>query len=155
MPGSVPAALYEPLVARLYQTPDALPVAATAAAAGQEVDRVLLARDDVDAAPGARPDARALVDAQVLEPVAGPAPRFQFRHELLREVAYELQPPSWRRKVHGRLCDLLASDDPSDWPVLASHFERAERHRGGGRRVPRRPPSGRAAAARWTKHAPT
>ncbi len=34
-PGSVPAALYEPLVARLYATPAALPVAAAAAAAGQ------------------------------------------------------------------------------------------------------------------------
>ena len=43
MPGSVPTALYEPLVARLYATPTALPVAATAAAAGQEVDRSLLA----------------------------------------------------------------------------------------------------------------
>jgi class 3 adenylate cyclase/tetratricopeptide (TPR) repeat protein len=127
VPGSVPEALYEPLVARLYSTPTALPVAATAAAVGQEVDRDLLAR--TMSMPHLELDAtlETLVDARVLEPVAGPAPRFQFRHELLREVAYELQPPSWRRKVHSRLCDLLAGDDPSDWHVLASHFERAER----------------------------
>jgi hypothetical protein len=30
--------------------------------------------------------------------------------------------------VHSRLCDLLTRDEPSDWYVLASHFERAERH---------------------------
>ena len=127
MPGSVPEALYEPLVARLYATPAALPVAATAAAAGQQVDRALLAAamsigsDELDATLAA------LVDGQILEPVPA-AGRYRFRHELLREVAYELQPPSWRRKVHDRLCDLLATDDPADWYVLASHFERAERH---------------------------
>ena len=53
----------------------------------------------------------ALVDARVLEPVDGRSARYQFRHELLREVAYELQPPSWRRKVHGRLCDVLSRDE--------------------------------------------
>ena len=125
-PDRCPQALYEPLVARLYATPAALPVAATAAAAGQQVDRALLAAamsigsDELDATLAA------LVEGQILEPVAGG--RYRFRHELLREVAYELQPPSWRRKVHDRLCDLLATDDPADWYVLASHYELAERH---------------------------
>jgi class 3 adenylate cyclase len=128
MPGSVPAALYEPLVARLYATPSALPVAATAAAAGQEVDRSLLAAtialpaEDLDSA------LRTLLDAEILELVAGRSDRYQFRHELLREVAYELQPPSWRLKAHSRLCDFLIQDEPGDWRVLASHFERAERY---------------------------
>jgi hypothetical protein len=126
VPGSVPEVLYEPLVARLYSTPAALPVAATAAAAGQQVDRSLLAATMSIPAEELDATLTALVDAQVLEPVAGG--RYRFRHELLREVAYELQPPSWRRKVHDRLCDLLATDDPSDWHVLASHYERAERH---------------------------
>ena len=124
VPGSVPEALYEPLVARLYATPDALGLAATAAAAGPDVDRRLLAA--AMAIPAADFDAtlQTLVDARVLEPVGA---RYQFRHELLREVAYELQPPSWRRAVHSRFCDLLARDEPGDWYVLASHFERAER----------------------------
>ena len=61
----------------------------------------------VDPGRGARRTLRALVDARVLEPVDGRPARYRFRHELLREVAYELQPPSWRRKVHSRLCDLL------------------------------------------------
>jgi len=129
MPGSVPNVLYEPLVARLYATPGALPVAATAAAAGQEVDRSLLAA--IMTIPAEELDAtlRDLVDAQIMEPVADRSDRYQFRHELLREVAYELQPPSWRRKVHSRLCDYLARDEPGDWRVLASHFERADRYK--------------------------
>jgi predicted ATPase len=128
-PGSVPAALYEPLVARLYQTPDALPVAATAAAAGQSVERFVLAETmpipekELDSALAA------LVERQVLEPVRGPVKRYRFRHELLREVAYEMQPQSWRRKVHDRLCDVLLASERRDWSVLALHFERAERHR--------------------------
>jgi class 3 adenylate cyclase len=129
VPGSVPAALYEPLVARLYATPEALPVAATAAAAGQEVDRSLLA-EAMSISPK-RLDLmiRDLVDARVMEPVPGRRARFQFRHELLREVVYELQPPSWRRKVHSRLGDLLTRGEVSDWRVVASHFELAERFR--------------------------
>jgi class 3 adenylate cyclase len=128
VPGSVPEVLYEPLVARLYETPSALPVAATAAAAGQEVDRSLLA--ETMSMPVEELDAtlRTLVDAGVLEPVEVRSARYRFRHELLREVAYELQPPSWRRKVHNRLCDILAQDDTRDWHVLALHFERAERY---------------------------
>jgi class 3 adenylate cyclase/tetratricopeptide (TPR) repeat protein len=128
VPGSVPKVLYEPLVARLYATPAALPVAATAAAAGQEVHRALLAatmsieEEELDA------PLRELVEAAVLEPIEGRSVRYRFRHELLREVAYELQPPSWRRRVHDRLCDVLTREEPSDWHVLASHFERAERH---------------------------
>jgi hypothetical protein len=64
-----------------------------------------------------------------MQPVAGRTARYQFRHELLREIAYELQPPSWRRKVHSRLSDLLSREEVSDWRVLASHFELAERFR--------------------------
>ena len=60
-------------------------------------------------------------------PAAG---RYRFRHELLREVAYELQPPSWRRKVHEPArATSSPPTTPADWHVLASHYERAERHR--------------------------
>jgi class 3 adenylate cyclase/tetratricopeptide (TPR) repeat protein len=128
VPGSVPAALYEPLVARLYQTPDALPVAATAAAAGQSVERSVLSRTITIPAEELDSALAALVERHVLEPVGGPGERYRFRHELLREVAYEMQPQSWRRKAHDRLCDVLLASERRDWPVLALHFERAERH---------------------------
>jgi class 3 adenylate cyclase/tetratricopeptide (TPR) repeat protein len=128
VPGSIPAALYEPLVARLYATPWALPVAATAAAAGREVDRSLL--DATITLPAGELDStlQALVDAKILEPVANRSERYQFRHELLREIAYEIQPPSWRRNVHSHLSDALTRAEPGDWLVVASHFERAERY---------------------------
>src|SRR6185503_15227164 len=71
----------------------------------------------------------ALVERQVLEPVGGRGKRYRFRHELLREVAYEMQPKAWRQRAHDRLCDVLLASEHRDWPVLASHFERAERHR--------------------------
>jgi class 3 adenylate cyclase len=129
VPGSVPAALFELLVARLEATRDALPVAAAAAAAGQEVDRSLLAEAMSIPEKELAPTLRDLVDAQIMQPVAGRGSRYQFRHELLREVAYELRPPSWRRKVHSRLGDLLSREEVTDWRVLASHFELAERFR--------------------------
>ena len=108
VPGSVPAALYEPLVARLYATPSALPVAAAAAAAGREVDRSLLAVDDRPSRPrsSTRP-AGAASRRRSSNQSPTRAQRYQFRHELLREIAYEMQPPSWRRNVHSRLCDAL------------------------------------------------
>ena len=128
VPGSVPAALYEPLVARLYATPSALPVAAAIAAAGREVDRSLLEATITLPAGELDSTLRTLVDAKILEPVSGRPARYQFRHELLREIAYEIQPPSWRRNVHSRLSDALTREEPGDWLVLASHFERAERY---------------------------
>jgi class 3 adenylate cyclase/tetratricopeptide (TPR) repeat protein len=128
VPGSVPAALYEPLVARLYATASAVPVAATAAAAGREVDRSLLEATITLPAGELDSTLRALVEAKILEPVPNRPERYQFRHELLREIAYEVQPPSWRRNVHSRLSDALTREEPGDWLVVASHFERAERY---------------------------
>ncbi len=69
------------------------------------------------------------MDAKILEPVANRPERYEFRHELLREIAYEIQPPSWRRQVHGRISDALTRSEPGDWLVVASHFERAERYK--------------------------
>jgi class 3 adenylate cyclase len=129
VPGSVPAALYEPLVARLYATPDAIPVAATAAAAGQEIDRSLLAEVMSIPPEDLAPVLLDLVDAQVMQPVPGRRGRFQFRHELLREVTYELQPQSWRRRAHSQLADALSRGEVSDWRVVATHFELAQRYR--------------------------
>ena len=42
----------------------------------------------------------------MLEPMSQES--FRFRHELLREVAEELSPPSLRRSLHSRIADALA-----------------------------------------------
>ena len=124
VPGSVPEPLYEPLVAHLYMAPEALPVAAAVAAAGVQPERSLLAAalripdEELDV------QLTRLIEFDILVPHDT---RFRFRHDLLREAAYELQPRSWRRQVHDRLADVLSEEEVPAWHLLASHLERAER----------------------------
>ena len=124
---SVPDPLYEPLFARLLARPNVVPVVEAAAVIGRQVDRGLLVAvsglddDDVDDVIDE------LEDALVLEPQG--AGGWRFRHELLREVAAELAPPSVRRGLHGKVADALiggAAGDP-DWRLVASHYDTAER----------------------------
>jgi tetratricopeptide (TPR) repeat protein len=72
-----------------------------------------------------------LVATRVLEQDSATPDLFRFRHELLRDVAYELLPPSRRKSAHSRLADNLLRQGPDapvlDWQVLAAHFERADR----------------------------
>ena len=117
------------LLARLRSSRNAIRVVEAAAIIGSQVDRRLLLRavdlpePDVDAAISE------LTDGTVLEPLA--AGTWRFRHELLREVATELSPPSLRRRLHGRVADALvvsASAGTTDWRVVAGHCERADRY---------------------------
>ena len=125
----MPDTLYEALYARLRSSPDAVPVAEAAAVIGGRVERSLLhsvidmSERDVDRV------IQELVDARVLDPLDENT--WRFRHELLREVAAELSPPSLRRRLHGRVADTLlaaASEGNPDWQVIANHYEQAERY---------------------------
>lgn len=124
---SVPDPLYEPLFARLLTRPNVVPVVEAAAIIGRQLDRELLIKVsglDEDAVDDVIDE---LEDAQVLEPQVDGS--WRFRHELLREVAAELAPPSVRRELHGRVADALmggAAGDP-DWRLVASHYENADR----------------------------
>ena len=66
-----------------------------------------------------------LEDALVLEPWGTDG--WRFRHELLREVAAELAPPSVRRGLHAKVADALIGAGEPDWRLVAGHYERAER----------------------------
>ena len=69
-----------------------------------------------------------LEDALVLEPW-GPD-GWRFRHELLREVACELAPPSVRRGLHAKVAGALvhgAGGGDPDWGLVAGHYEQAGR----------------------------
>jgi class 3 adenylate cyclase/tetratricopeptide (TPR) repeat protein len=122
----VPEALYDPLFTRLRASANAIPVIEAAGIIGRHVDRGLLGtvctlnEADIDEVIDE------LENALVLEQwgVDG----WRFRHELLREVAVELAPPSVRRGLHARVADELvgARGDP-DWSVVAGHYEAAER----------------------------
>jgi tetratricopeptide (TPR) repeat protein len=123
----VPEALYEPLFARLRASANVVPVVEAAAVIGRQMDRGLLCAvvdlsdDDVDDVIDE------LEDALVLEPWGTDS--WRFRHELLREVAAELAPPSVHRSLHAKVADALvggAGGEP-DWRLVAAHYEAAER----------------------------
>lgn len=124
----VPDSLYEALFARLRASDNAIPVVQAAATIGRDFDRHLLSSvvdlpaDDTDEA------IRKLERALVFEPTGRDV--WRFRHELLREVAYELPPPSVRRNLHAAVADALvrtSGDDACDWRLVAFHYDRAER----------------------------
>ena len=123
----VPETLYEPLFARLRASPLVVPVVEAAAVIGRQFDRGLLCSvvdlsdDEVDDAIDQ------LEDALVLEPCT--AGNWRFRHELLREVAAELAPPTVRRGLHVKVADVLSggSGGEPDWGLVAGHYERAHR----------------------------
>ena len=124
----VPDALYEPLFARLRAGNNVVPVVEAAAVIGRHIDRSLLMtaveldEQEVDEVIDQ------LTDAGVFERTGNA--RWRFRHELLREVADELAPPSVRRKLHAKVADALvynSAGDP-DWPLVASHYEQGARH---------------------------
>ena len=122
----VPEALYEPLFARLRASANVVPVVEAAAVIGRQMDRGLLCSvvdlsdDEVDDVIDE------LEDALVLEPWGTDS--WRFRHELLREVAAELAPPSVRRGCTPRWPTPWSAErrDP-DWRLVAAHYERAER----------------------------
>jgi tetratricopeptide (TPR) repeat protein len=127
---AVPEVLYEPLVARLHQTADGALLVAVAATIGREVDRSVLARVS-ELTPQALDDALAdLLELAIVERTAE-QDRYRFRHELLRAVAYDLQTPSRRRQLHGRVADALvgeaADDGAVDWGVVGTHLAAATR----------------------------
>ena len=124
----VPDVLYEPLFARLCASATVVPVVEAAGVIGRDVDRSLLcsvvdlSEDEIDDVIDE------LEDALVLEPWGTDG--WRFRHELLREVAAELAPPSVRRRLHGKVADALVhgvgGGDP-DWRRVADHYEQAQR----------------------------
>lgn len=130
-PTGIPEVLYEPLVARLDAIEGAGEIVAAAAAFGGVFDLDLLA-DVVAAAPDdVRPVVAALVASGTFEPVSGTADCYRFHHDLIREAAEELQPPSARQLLHGRVADVVrraAADDTAvDWLALARHYEIGQR----------------------------
>ena len=121
----VPEALYEPLFARLRASPKMVPVVEAAAILGRQIDRDLLC-SVVDVGDDEVDDViHELEDALVLEPSS--AGNWRFRHELLREIAAELAPPSVRRGLHAKVADVLIGAGEPDWRLVAAHYEHAER----------------------------
>ena len=105
-----------------------MPVVEAAAVIGRAGDlpllRSVVGRDDKDVDD----IVTELVRTRVLE--RSGTDGWRFRHELLREVAGELPPPSLGRELHARAARALvaaASDAEPDWRVVAAHYEHAQR----------------------------
>ena len=59
-------------------------------------------------------------------PLGDPAGEvFEFRHAIVREVAYEQLVFSQRRKLHRRLAEWMELDEPANMPLLAHHWTEA------------------------------
>ena len=124
----IPPALRDPLLARLSRPEVDLELAQLAAVIGREVDRDLLHRAvGVDGAEFER-RLRTLLDAGLME-LAGA--QLRFRHELIREVAYETQRRTVLKERHGVVADLLASGEDAGQRATtvaaAFHLEQAGR----------------------------
>ena len=124
----VPDTLYETLFARLRSGKNTLPVVEAAALIGSRFDRALLSavvdldKREIDEL------LEELTRARVFEPID--AGNWRFHHELLREVAAEVSPPTIRRRLHSRIADALvaaSADANPEWSLVARHFESAER----------------------------
>ncbi len=127
----IPTTLYGCLMARLDRDRATLTVAQVAAAIGREFGRDLLGMV-CDLSEAQVDDClRALVDAQLLDLVDGPRPRFAFRHALIQETARGSLLRSTRQEYHRRIADVTLEHFPhvaEEQPALiAQHLESAGR----------------------------
>jgi class 3 adenylate cyclase/tetratricopeptide (TPR) repeat protein len=123
----VPDTLYEALFARLRSSTNALFIVEAAALIGSRFDRGLLS-SVVEMDTGEVDDVlQQLGRGRVLQPIGKDS--WRFHHELLREVAAELSPPSLRHRLHSRIADALATaaEGTPEWPLVAHHYAQAER----------------------------
>ena len=124
----IPPALRDPLLARLSRPEVDLELAQLASIIGRDVDRDLLQRAaGIENAEFER-RLRTLLDAGLMELTGA---KLRFRHELIREVAYETQRRTVLRERHSTLADLLASGEGAGHRATqvaaAHHLERAGR----------------------------
>ncbi|MGZ4200840.1 MAG: ATP-binding protein [Thermoleophilaceae bacterium] len=128
---AIPPALRDPLLARLAAPGVEPGLVQTAATIGREMDREFLRQ--VSGLPDELFAQRldAMVDAGLIDRSGSRGIRF--RHELIREVAYETQPRSARRDRHSQVADHLLREGEGahfgDAGQAAFHLERARRHK--------------------------
>lgn len=122
---AVPASLWDLLAARLDRLEPALKRLAQAAALlGSGTDLSLLQATLDEPNEALQAGLQGLVQQGLLQP--DPIPRWQFRHALIRDAAYESLGDAERRALHRRAADALLASFPArvlDEPeLLASHL---------------------------------
>lgn len=125
----IPPALRDPLLARLSSPQVDLELAQVAATIGRDVDRHLLQR----VVGGDDAEFQNRLDTLFVAGLVESSERgVRFRHELIREVAYETQKRSTLRLNHSAIADQLSEGPQMMTPRMsgetASHLERAHRY---------------------------
>ncbi|MFG1933818.1 adenylate/guanylate cyclase domain-containing protein [Mycobacterium sp. NPDC048908] len=117
---SVPSTLQAVIAARIDRLDPAAKRALNAAAViGSQFSPETLA------ALGIEPVLADLVQTELVDQIAfGPAPRYAFRHGLIRAVAYESQLKSDRAQLHRRLAQTVEQSEQNA-PMIAEHYEAA------------------------------
>ena len=125
----VPKALWDVLMSRLDRLLDAKRFAQIASTVGREFSVDLLSEVMGQSHDATQAAMAQLVDARVVMP-AGQR-RFQFRHALMRDVAYASLLESDRGMLHDRIAALLSRDfdaaEQSAAALIAQHYELAAR----------------------------
>jgi class 3 adenylate cyclase/tetratricopeptide (TPR) repeat protein len=125
----VPGALYEPLLARLHASGADIGLAQAAATIGRSFRRDVLAAVVPREPEVLDQGLRSLSEAGLLD--AEEDGVHWFRHALMRDVAYHLQPRDQRATMHRRVGDALRArrEDGADisWSVVATHYQAAGR----------------------------
>lgn len=129
---AIPPALLDPLLARLAAPGVNLGLTQTVACIGQECRLDLLAAVVDLTEEELRAGLEALVAAGLLDREEGEnTTTYRFRHQLLRELAYDTQLTPARMDRHARIADALrprlGRDQPADAGRLAQHLEHAGR----------------------------
>lgn len=123
---AVPEALYSPLAAQLHAHTEAVPAIEAAAVIGRSGELALLR--SVVGDTGVDIDEVVVTLARMGVFVLDDEHRWRFRHELIREVANELAPPSRRQELHARTADAMVAvvgGAQPDWSVVAGHYTQA------------------------------
>lgn len=126
---AVPGALYEPLLTRLYTSGTDVGLAQAAATIGRGFSRAVLAAVLPRPPEVLERGLGSLLDAGLLD--VDDDGIFWFRHALIRDVAYDLQPRDQRVRMHRRVAEALRAqrEDGIDvpWSVIATHYHAAGR----------------------------
>jgi class 3 adenylate cyclase/tetratricopeptide (TPR) repeat protein len=113
-PSGVSLKLGEMMSERLDRRPGGRRIVQTAACIGRSFTPEFLSTLLRQKMTAVAEPLQALVDAEILVPRRyGAEIRFEFRHALLQRIAYESIVQEERRATHGRIVDVLQSDDRS------------------------------------------
>jgi class 3 adenylate cyclase/tetratricopeptide (TPR) repeat protein len=112
---AVPATLQGLLAERLDRLPQFGEVIDVAAVLGREFERGLLQALSPSGTAEFRSALAQLAAEDVLRPVEGSRSRWEFKHALLQEAAYERLLRPRRRALHGRVAELLVAAPAPAW----------------------------------------